>query len=136
MKEDDAPLGDPHGLGSEHEILLLQREKLGADEACGRHPAGDADDNHDVVNAGREQRDHGQNQKEGGKAQHHVGKAHDQVIDAQAQETRRAVVSGDAAEHHADGHGDTHGDEADGKRNEAALKHARKHVPTELVGSK
>ncbi len=74
-------VADPEGAGRRHEVLLPQREKLGPHETRGAHPAGQSDDDHDVVNAGRKERHDRQDEEEAREAEHDVDEPHDERID-------------------------------------------------------
>lgn len=83
---DHVPEDNPHvpqsqGARGRDEILLTQRQELGPDEPGGSHPAGEADHDHDIVDAGGEQGHHGQDQEEAGEAEHDVHQPHHQNID-------------------------------------------------------
>ena len=81
VPEDDAEIAHPQGFGGADEILFPQGEKFGPHEPGGPHPAGESDDDHDVVDAGRQQRHHRQDEKEAGKAEHDVHHAHDEGVE-------------------------------------------------------
>ena len=110
------------------EAAAAKRDELGADDARGFHPAGEADQ-HDQHRHGRPQHDrHNHQQRQPGHGEEAVGDAHQHGIDGSP------GVAGDAADRHAAGAGDDRGQQADGERYARAVEHAREHVASELVG--
>ncbi len=80
MAEDNSPVWHPQGPGRSHEILLPQGEKFGPDKSCRPHPTGDTDDDHDVVDARRQEGNHCKDQEETGKTEHDIDQAGDDHI--------------------------------------------------------
>jgi len=80
VPKDDSQISDAQGSGSSDKVLFPQGEKFSTDKASSPFPAGEADDDHDVVDAWRKKSDHSEYQEETGEAEHDVHKSHDQGV--------------------------------------------------------
>src|SRR5207249_12208719 len=122
------------------ELLLAERQELGAHQARDRHPAQAPDDRDDQdeyasLRAERlpqrvaEEVDDQQQQGEPRERQEHVGDAHQRVVDLAAHEPRRRANRGpdrDRDQHRRDPHGE---------RDAASIEHARQQILAEVVGA-
>src|SRR5574340_679969 len=80
MAHHDTVVGCAHRTGRDHEFTFLDRDELSADETRGLHPTGQADDDHDVPDAGLEDGNDAQHEEDRGYAQHDVHEPHDDAV--------------------------------------------------------
>ena len=116
------------GAGPVDELLFLDRQHLRARLAGNPHPAGEADRDKDIREAGAQHRHDQDHEQEARERVHDVDEAREEQVGTAAQ------ITGQRADRHADQHDDHLGAEPDEHRHPRAVDHAGEKIAAELIG--
>lgn len=112
-----------------NKIAIFEGEDFGTDEAGDAHPAGEADDDHDIEQGWGEEGDDGENEEDGGEAEHDIGGTHEEAIEPAGAE------GGDGADEDAQDCGQANGNEPDAEAGLGTIEQAAENIAAEAVGA-